>query len=153
MCHWRKPNGSTKKTNVVILLNRNVDEDLSAIWRGRGERCLQRCRGYLGDESMAARSPPSPSLPPSPSSGSCTVPLSRGREAAGWSGCLSVTVGVCSSALVSVVVVHRGRDAGHDGGASSCCKVTRYSWTYGWAGGQTGLRHGRGRTGREQSNN
>lgn len=59
--------------------------------------------------------------------------LSCGREAAGQSGCLSVTsCVVCPSALVSNVVVHGGWDAGHYSGASSCCKVACYSWTYRW---------------------
>lgn len=56
----------------------------------------------------------------------------------------------CPSALVSVVVVHGGRDAGDYRGASPCCKVTCDSWTYRWerggdhwrklgSGGRTGL--------------
>ncbi len=58
---------------------------------------------------------------------------SCGREAAGQSGCLSVTcVCVCPSALVSNVVVHRGWDAGDYRGATSCCKVSCNPWTYRW---------------------
>lgn len=43
--------------------------------------------------------------------------------------CDRVCVFVCLSALVSIVVVHWGWDAGHYRGASSSCKVTCYSWT------------------------
>lgn len=73
-------------------------------------------------------------LSPSPSTGSWTDPsLSCGWRAAGQSVCLSyVFAWVCPSALVSVVIVHGGRDAGDYRGASSCCKVTCDSWTYRW---------------------
>ena len=115
----------------------SVYEDLSAICKGRGEWCWRRFLVTVNDGALLLfllllllllR----PSLSPSPRVlGAEQFPLwaAAGREAAGQSGCLSVTVCVCPSALVSSVVVHRGRDVGHYRGASSCCKVTCYSWT------------------------
>lgn len=108
----------------------SVCEDLSGICKGRGGGHWRRCCRDFGD---GQRRPALLRLSLStPSCESWTVPL--WAAAVEQQGSLGAWVWpwLCPSALVSNVVIHWGWDVGHYWGASSCCKVTCYSWTYGW---------------------